>query len=205
MQTSDNMKMPQGGNKKFSRVLIVLVGLSGLTAACEESLPPREMPEEFLQAGHQVSEGAVEIRDSSVQNSPGIMVINVKNIYVEVLQDAELARAEITVRLRDQPTQVATVVAGKRDLTNQSLVSAGLLTLRPNETATFLKQWSHKTDGGKWFWEFSRLTRKFTPRGEPYLESDSVRFVASGKVQLFKTRGVKSLPSISFTLVYRIF
>jgi hypothetical protein len=173
--------------------------------SCEESLPPRREPRDFLEASHVVSEAAVEIRDSMVQNTAGTFVVSVKNLYVEVLQEEEFARVDVDVWLRDSASQRANVVALKRDLTNQALVSGGLLTLRPNETATFLKQWSHKTTGGLWFWEFVRLTPKVTPRGERYMESDSVRFLASGRVQLFKTRAPERLLPVQFTLIYRIF
>jgi hypothetical protein len=108
------------------------------------------------------------------------------------------------VWLRDLPEQHGEVRAAGRDLTT-SLISGGLLTLRPGETATFLKQWPHRTTAQVPFWSFVRLTPRVTQRGEPYLESDSVRFVATGSAQLFKTKGAEKLPQIRFTLVYRIF
>ncbi|MEO8168073.1 MAG: hypothetical protein ABI623_07495, partial [bacterium] len=63
----------------------------------------------------------------------------------------------------------------------------------------------HRTTDGRGFWEFVRLTPKAPPTGDPYLESDTVNFVASGKVQLFKTRAYETLPHIEFSLVYRIY
>lgn len=191
--------------KPYCLFVILIAASIASIAGCEETLPPRDEPKKFVQASYLVSEGVVEIRDSVVQNSAGIFLVSVKNVYAEVLQDEEFARGEINIWLRDQPDQRGTTVATKRDLTNQSLVIGGLFTLRPSETATFLKQWSHKTTSGRWFWEFVRLTPKVTPRGERYMESDSVRFIAAGRVQLFKTRAPEILPSIQFTLVYRIF
>ncbi len=172
---------------------------------CDESLPPREEPRKFLEASYTVSGPVVTFRDSSFQDLAGAFVVTAKNIYVEVLQDEESARVDIDLRLRDMPEQRGKVIATKRELTDPSLVFGGQLTLRPNLSATFLKQWEHKTTTGKHFWEFVTLTPKTTERGERYLESDSVRFVGSGKVQLFRTRAPEKLPPIQFTLVYRIF
>jgi hypothetical protein len=188
-------------NAKLLSIFCLL--LSGFS--CEESLPPHEEPRDFLESTYTVTESVVEIRDSMVQNAAGTFVISVKNVYVEVLQDEEFARGEVDVWLRDQPQQHGRILATRRDLTNQTLVYGGILTLRPNETATFLKQWQHRTTEGRWFWEFVRLTEKRTSHGGRYMESDSVRFIAKGKAQLFKTRAPESLPSIQFTLVYRIF
>ncbi len=174
-------------------------------STCEESLPPRNPPQDYLQTTLTASSSAVEVRDSTVTGLGGAIVVGVKNIYVEVLQDSEYARVDLDVWMRDIPAQRAHVVATRRELTNSGLISRGLLTLRPNETATFLKQWSHRTIQSRWFWEFVRLTPKVTPGGERYLESDTVFFVAEGKVQLFKATAPERLPRIMFWTFYRIF
>ncbi len=173
--------------------------------SCDESLPSRIEPEKFLRATYDVSSGVVEIRDSQAVGLGGAFVISVRNINVEVLQDSEFARAEIEIWLRDIPAQKGIIISTKRELTNPSLIVGGLITLRPNVTATFLKQWEHKTLAGKRFWEFVRLTPKVTPTGEPYLESAPVNFAASGTVQLFKGKAFERLTQIEFSLVYRIF
>ncbi len=173
--------------------------------SCDETLPSRTEPGKFLRASYEVSTGVVEIRDSQAVGLGGAFVISVKNINVEVLQDSEFARVELDVWLSDVQGQKAAVVSTKRELTNPSLVSGGLITLRPNVTAVFLKQWEHRTQSGKRCWEFVRLTPKTTPTGEAYLESDPVNFVAGGKVQLFKTKSFETLQPLAFSLVYRIF
>jgi len=117
-------------NMRVSSTISLLI--SFLFSTCDESLPPRNEPRDFLQANYGVSEGAVEIRDSTVQNLAGTVVISVKNIYVEVLQEDESAHADIEVWLLDLPGQRGKIAAVKRDLTNQSLVVGGKLTLRPN-------------------------------------------------------------------------
>lgn len=182
-------------------LLVLLFSLCG----CDELLPPREEPKTFLQAEYSVASGVVEIRDSVAVGLGGSFVISVKNIYTEVLQDFEFARVDIDVWLRDTPAVGGKVVSTKRELTDRTLVFGGQLTLRPNVSATFLKQWEHRTISGRRFWEYVPLTPKVTQTGEPYLESDPVNFVASGKAQLFKAKAPERLPQIQFSLVYRIF
>ena len=173
------------------------------TLSCDESLPPRDEPEKFLQATYSIATGTVEIRDSMVFGLAGGFVVSVKNINTEVLQDVEAARVELDVWLRDSADVRTKVVATKRELTDPSFVSGGLFTLRPNVSANFLKQWDHRTASGKPFWEYVPMTLKYDEHGNPYFETDSVRFVAKGKVQLFKTKAPELLPQIQFTLVYR--
>jgi hypothetical protein len=134
----------------------------------------------------------------------GRFVVSVKNTHSEVLQDDEYALADIDVWLRDRPEQRGKVLATRRDLTDPALVYGGQLTLRPNETATFLQQWEHKTTSGRYFWEFASFHFVPVPFTNGYWESDSVRLAARGKVQLFKTRAPELLSPMQFTLVYRL-
>jgi len=188
---------------RISSSLGILIVLS-FSLSCDEALPPRDEPQRYLQASYSVVEGVVEIRDSIAVGFGGRLVVSVKNIYAEVLQGDEYARADFDVWLRDMPEQRGKAIATKRDLTDPSLVYLGQLTLRPNVTATFLKQWEHKTISGRYFWEFVNLHFVSVPFTNGYWESDSVRLVARGKVQLFKTRAQEVLPLIQFTLVYRL-
>lgn len=183
--------------------LVTLIVLS-FSLSCDEALPPRDEPQRYLQASYSVFEGVVEVRDSVAVGFGGRFLVSVKNIYSEVLQDDEYARADIDVWLRDRPEQGGKAIASKRDLTDPSLVYLGQLTLRPNVTATFLKQWEHKTTSGRYFWEFVNLHFVPAPFSNGYWESDSVRLVARGRVQLFRTRAQEVLPLIEFTLVYRL-
>jgi hypothetical protein len=188
---------------RISSSLGILIVLS-FSLGCDETLPPRDEPQRYLQASYSVVEGAVEIRDSVAVGFGGRLVVSVKNIYAEVLQGDEYARADFDVWFRDVPDRTGTITASRRDLTDQSLIYAGQLTLRPNVTATFLKHWEHKTTSGRYFWEFVSLHFVSVPFTNGYWESDSVRLVARGRVQLFKTRAPQLLSPIQFTFVYRL-
>jgi hypothetical protein len=173
--------------------------------SCDESLPPRSEPQQFLQASYSVASGTVVVRNSAIVGLGGTFAIALKNIYSEVLQDAEFARVDLDVWLRDMPDVGCKVTATKNDLTDPFLIVGGQLTLRPNVSATFLKQWDHKTTAGRPFWEFVPSRPRINQRGEEYLESDTLHFVTSGKAQLFKGKAPEVLRQTQFSLVYWIF
>ncbi|MEK9136604.1 MAG: hypothetical protein AAB393_05730, partial [Bacteroidota bacterium] len=146
--------------------LFVLVACTQL--GCDETLPPRDEPQQFLETRVHAIEGVAVFRNDVLESLNGTFFITVKNIYSEVLQAEEYIRGDVEVWLRDLPAQRAVVRATKRDLTNQSMVFGDLLTIGPDSTASFIKRWDHRTSEGRPFWEFVNLTLKYTSRGEPY-------------------------------------
>lgn len=173
--------------------------------SCDETLPARVEPQEFLQADCRISPGVVVFLDTVSQGVAGAIDVRVKNLYSEVLQGSEFAQAEIEVWLRAAPEHRATVTMNRRDIQNQGVLYGQLITVSPGASVFFLKQWNHRTNQGQGFWEFVHLTPRVNDRGEPYLESDPVALAATGKVQLFKNVQAEKFPQISFSLVYRIF
>lgn len=176
-----------------------------LMSGCDESLPPREEPQQFLETSALGVSGTMSYRAGNLDGGGGSFIINVKNIYSEVLQDTERVRGDIEIWMRDMPEKRAAVQALKRDLTNPGLVFGNLLTLGPDTTATMLKRWEHRLtsgiDSGRFFWEFVDSTLKFV-HGEPYYESDPVHFVASARVQAFKHVQAVEVRRLEFTVVY---
>ena len=172
---------------------------------CEESLPPREEPRDFLTATISSLPGAVVIRDSIAQQTSGGFYLELKNVFDEVLQDSACVRAEIEVWLRDQPERRGVATCNETNLINGRIIASGITTLDVDSAAKFIKQWSHRTDDGVPFWSFSRLHQRFTPLGIPYCESDSLSFVARGSVQVFKHVQPQRTAEISFSLVYQVF
>jgi hypothetical protein len=150
-------------------------------------------------------EGTVVIRGGVADGLNGAFLMNVKNIYSEVLQGEEHVHGDVDVWLRDLPERRTTIKGTKSNLTNPNLVAAGLVTLGPDTTATLLTRWNHSTGEGQPFWSFVRLTPKFTTRGEQYLESDSVHFIATARVQIFKNVQTRIIGPFEFVLVYNIF
>lgn len=184
----------------FTIVLIILV-----PAGCDETLPPRGEVKDFLEASYSVFEGHAIFVDTVASGIGGAFDIRIKNKYVEGLQEEERVRIEIDVWMRDQPEHRGVAVATARDLVNSRIVSGRFLTLLPDSAAKILKQWDYQTSDGHRFWEFVDLRQKFTQDGRPYLESDTIRFVASGKAQIFKNVQPEKLPQIEFKLVFQLF
>ncbi len=176
-----------------------------LAGPCEENLPPRDEPKEFLQTSLDVREGIVIIRTATTEGSAGSFDIRVKSTYSEVLQGDEYIQARLWVWLKGAPDQKGEVIASRRDLQNPAIVHAGKLTLAPNGIAYILKQGTHRTSEGKGFWEFVHLTRRVNSRGEVYFESDPVNLVATGTVQIFRNVQAEKLPQIQFSVVYYVY
>jgi hypothetical protein len=171
---------------------LAALAASVVSLSCEEILPPREEPAKILKAAMAALVGVV-------------VFLTVKNLHDEVLQERALVQADIDVAMRNMPTNRAVVHADKDDLLNSWILRANQITLAPDTAAQLIKQWDHRTAEGVPFWEFVRLTLKFTPRGEPYLESDPVNFVAKAEVQVFENVPREKTPQIEFSLIYNIF
>jgi hypothetical protein len=182
-------------------ILIVL----SFSLSCDETLPPRDEPRQALETSAIAVEGTVVVRGGVTDGLNGAFIMKVKNVYSEVLQGEEYVHGDVDVWLRDLPEQRTTVRATRSNLTNPNLVAAGLVTLGPDTTATLLTRWNHNTSLGQPFWGFGRLTLKFTTRGEPYLESDSLHFIATARIQVFKNVQAKTIGPFEYTLVYNIF
>lgn len=188
------------------RIEILLCLLfSFIYSTCDETLPARDEPQNFLKATARVDTGAVVFEGGVLQGLAGAFDVHVTNQYSEVLQAEELARVELDVWLRDAPDKRGKVIATKRDLQNQGIILGNQITLLPGVSAFFLKQWNHRTTDSVGFWEFVRLTPKVNAHGDRYLESDPIPLVASGRAQVFKNVQPEKLPPMQFSIVYRIF
>ncbi len=150
--------------------------------------------------------GTVVIRDSIPVGMLGAFSSSVKNVYTEVLQDTQRIRMDVEVWLKDQPTARATIHGTEIDLVNRWLLVRGsLLTLGIDTAALVQKQWSHRTDAGVPFWNYSNLWPAATVSGESYCQSESLRFVGRATVQVFKNVQPKRLPDFEFTQIYQVF
>ena len=176
---------------------------------CDEVLPPRDEPQQFLVTTAIGVDGALIYHGGALDGNGGALLLTAKNVYSEVLQGDERIRGNVDVWMRDFPDKRAAVLATKSNLTNPNLVRANLVTLGPDTTATLLKRWEHQvtagTDSGHFFWQYVDSTEKFTPLGERYWESDPVHFVAEARIQIFKNVQAVKVKEFEFTVVYRRF
>jgi hypothetical protein len=182
-----------------------LLILTIFAVGCEESLPLREEPVEFLRADIYMLTGVVVFRNHVAVTVAGSFFLTVKNLHDEVLQARALVKADIDVAMRDMSANRALVHANKDNLHNSWILQSNQITLGPDTAAQLIKQWDHRTADGIPFWEFVPLTQKFTARGEPFLESEPVNFVAKAEVQVFENVPSEKTEQIEFSLIYNIF
>ncbi len=172
--------------------------------SCEETLPPREKPKDFLVATIALNPGPVVIQDGTGAAREGSFVLELKNLFDEVLQDSALVRGTIEIWLKNNPSQRRLIICTEGDVSN-NVVRFGLATLGVDSSARLTKAWNHKTDEGIPFWSFGRLSPRISHGGVPYCESDPLQFVASATVQLFKNVQPERTQQIEFSLTYWVF
>lgn len=185
----------------FLPVLLLVVVISG----CEESLPPRIQPEQFLASTISVRDTVVTIDDGVATTGGGAFFLGLTNLYEDVLDGQARVVGRVDVWLRDNPSRRATVVAGVSDILNPGIVVGNTATLRVDSTMKMFKQWSHRTDANVPFWEFVRMSPMLTPGGIPYCQSDPVHMVARASIQLFEHTAPEFTREIHFSLVYKVF
>lgn len=181
----------------------VLLALTGIAGGCDESLPPRNDPEEFLTVGFR-SSVLVVVDATVVREGWGTVHIVVKNIHDEVLSEDALVRAQLTVRLADKPEVFRLLEFGPLDLLDRRILRGRTVTLGVDSVADLYKYWDHRETGGSPFWDHVVLTRKLTDKGVPYYESDSVRCIAEGTVQLFENVQQRKVGPVIYPIVYQI-
>jgi hypothetical protein len=184
--------------------ILIMLGM----ASCDESLPPRDEPEDYLDTRMNVLGGRVafQIGETSPSMENGAFFITMKNLYSEVLQESAFVLVETEVYLKDRPNEKAIVRADERHLMNKTTIIRGrLATLAPDSVATWQRQWEHKTEYGKPFWDFSPLTIGYTKSGKKYYDSEELHFVARSKARLFKQAPMEQTLGIEFALAYRIY
>jgi hypothetical protein len=189
----------------------ILVGLTvtSVLASCDEALPPRDEPQQFLVTTAVVVDGSVSYRNGFLDGLGGTLLLSVRNAYSEVLEQKERLRGDVEIWMRDLPEKRASVHTDGRDLTDPSIMHNNLATLLPGMSAVMLRQWEHRVSGGpdsgRFFWEFVDSTMKFTQNGEPYWESDTVHFLAEARIQVFENVQAVRVRQIAFGVVYRRF
>ncbi|HXX65317.1 MAG TPA: hypothetical protein VEO56_16070 [Bacteroidota bacterium] len=137
----------------------VQVGITLLVAllgGCQESLPPREEPQVVLRGDVSLLTTTIRFNatDSSLFGSSGELIMQVENIYSDVLQDTALLQATVSMYLEDEPQAVSTVIAGYPDVINSYQVLQGqILTLGVDTSVVFEKTSQYRTPSGVPLWQ----------------------------------------------------
>ena len=188
---------------QLAHILAAFVPL--LAGGCDESLPPRNDPLAIVQGGFSMSTDLVVIRDGIPLNLGGMLQGWVENTFTEVLQDTQRVLMNVEITLKEDPSQKTHVVADRYDVQEPQYLSGPLLTLEPGKPLHIVRQWSHQTDAGVWYWGFVTMHVQFTPGGVRYLESDPITFEVRASVQGFARVGAAHFGPFEYTLTYRVF
>ena len=187
----------------FSRLIVVA---SVLASGCgDESLPPRDEPAQVLSTMWRVTGPLVLVTGTTPYPDQGAFDIQARNVYSEVLQDSAGIRLDLDVWLKSDSTQRGVVRGTAANLWTTWLLRNGLLTLGPDSTARIFTQWSHRTNTNIPFWTLVPLGERTNARGVPFLQSDTVVYVARGSVQFFKNLATQFIDPFEFKLVYQIY
>ena len=184
-------------------LLPLLLSLGGMS--CDESLPPRNDPPLVLAYSLAVHDGIVPVRNGLPGGLVGGFESFARNVYTEVLSDTQRIQFKIDITMRDQPENQATVFVERENLTNAFLLSGQILTLGLDTACHVYAYWDQRTNDGKPFWSFVKLTPGVTLSGEPFLASDPIVVVVSASVQVFKKVQPYHFPPREYTFIYWVF
>jgi hypothetical protein len=181
-----------------------LLACTAVLVSCDESLPPRDDPQNFLSAAFQAPTRVVVIDSGRVQSGLNLLV-TLRNNYTEVFQDVADIRGPVVVFMTARPDARQTLPITSPHLVTSWMLRGGLFTIGVDSAALFGVPWSQVMDGGTEFWRTVPLHLRFSSGGAPYWESDSVRFTAQGSVKVFEKVPGISWPTIQFVIIYQIF
>lgn len=202
MTRSDSILQRGKVNLRSLAVSCALV-IASLFLHCDESLPSRDDPQNFLAASVSRPIGPVTVFVPDVIYG-GAIRIEVANLLDEVLEADSSIYVAVEMWPKGFPDRVAHVTAGWADLLSPEIVHGGLVTLRPDSAAVFVKLWSQRTDDGAAMWDFGTFRREYTANGTPYC-ADSVHIVARASVKLFKHVAPVETPETDLVFVYHVF
>lgn len=171
---------------------------------CDESLPARDDPQNFLAVSILSSGGPVTVYVPNVIFG-GTIRVQVANLLDEVLEADSSVWVTIQMWPKGFPDKVVSITATSADLLNPWIVHGGTVTLRPDSAAVFVKQWSHRTDDWTPIWDFGSFTQQYTANGTPYCESDSIHLVGRATVKLFKHIAPVETSETDVIFVYHVF
>jgi hypothetical protein len=177
-------------------IAIVLLLLSGafIPTGCEEALPPRDAPKDFLAAelSTDTSLMVINLREDDpppLVTTPWAITGTVQNITDEVIQDSADVRITITLVTRTQPKFTTVVKGAASNLVGFVQVRSGLLTIDTRYPAEFRLLWTdwRWSDGtGIWTPWWNKVHSVIVPNGKNYDETPVIPLDVTASIQLFK-------------------
>jgi hypothetical protein len=179
---------------------VLVAGLAFGYFACDESLPPRDNPDVVLIPSMKVTAGVVSV-DRYGNTTGGNVVLQAINVYDEALSEKQGIRGIVALRLKGL-TQ--TIIYTSADLQSARMLSGNTLTVLPKDTVVLLHLWDHITDRDVPFWNVLAFSRKTTPNGQVYYESEPADISITATLQLFERVPAVRLPPTQVRIIYRM-
>ena len=169
--------------------------------SCYEDLPPVEQPlkVEEVTFGLNVANDGLVMLDAANQplGSIGALDVRVTNLYSEYLADTAQIEVEISMYVKDLPEKSVVLTMSGEDLWSPSIFPNGLLAIAPHQQARIMKQWSHRTQQGDPFVDFTDTPLGMTvvsQSGKPFL-AFRVHLMVKASVKIFRNRPTEYCPA----------
>jgi hypothetical protein len=189
--------------KWSSRVLATVICVL-FASGCDESLPPRSDPQNFLQASVASPYDYATFKDSSILPPSGKIVASLKNLYDDVLEKEADIQVTINIWMADAPQNRRTLRLTAYSLSHPAL-NGNQLTLLPRDSAQFVAVWNQCTDSGIPFWSLVPKTWGELPGGERFQQSAPIEFVAQASIRVFKNVQPRVSPPTHFRIIFQLF
>lgn len=187
---------------------ILSVALAGLVFSCDESLPPRRSPTDFLKWELSIV-GAGQplvIRDWAPVNFQGGIRFRVTNLYDEVLQDSAVLEGRVQVWIKGRPQIRSEFPVTILDLMTRKMVAGRILTIGVDSTLEMVHVWDYFDDkSDRPMWQYTTLYPDQTEGGTPFCRSDPITLVFRCSLRIFKRFGQVQFPDLEVPVTFHIF
>ncbi len=184
-----------------------MAALAGLLAlSCDESLPPRDQPGQFLSVV--LNEYGEVFNIGPFSANTALFRISVENTYDEVLQDSALMGGSVEVWDVARPNLRA--VLPVKFAKTVPPISGGVITLDPNTELLVMVDWSHYvkdavTDTTIPIWSGVPSVAAIDSAGQEFQLVDPITIRARATIQPFKTAGILTMNQVQFVARYHVY
>ncbi len=189
-----------------ARILLVL--LAGAVFSCDESLPPRRSPADFLRWNLSIV-GAGQplvIRNWEPVNIQGAIRVRVTNVYDEVLQDSAVLAGRVQVWVKGRPQIRGEFPLTISDLMTRKMMTGKILTIGVDSTLEMVHEWDYFDDRGDIpLWQYFTLYPDKTEGGTPFCRSDAITLVYRCSLRIFKRFGQVQFPDLEVPTTFHVF
>ncbi len=178
----------------FASLVMLGAALACVLPACEESLPPRDVPREFLSASMVTDTSLIVIHlredhPPPIVTQPWAIRGEVRNITDEVIQDSADVHITVTLTTRTTPPFTTVVRGTGSNLVGFVQVTNGLLLIDTRYPAAFRILWSDwRWSDGRGIWTPWRqeLHMGVDGNGKNFDQTNVIPLDVTASIQLFR-------------------